>query len=175
MAVVCIFGSGGCLPGSFEYDSALLLGEKLAQQGYDIATGAYAGVMEAALKGAKDFNVRRIGVTTDFYHNRKPNPFVTEVVNTNTYLERMEKLIELGDAYIVLPGGTGTLLELSAVWSLKNRNIINDKPLITLGEQWHELIQTMSFFSEEVIDNIELVKTTQTVRSVVDHILEKVK
>lgn len=175
MSVVCIFGTSGCKPGSFEYDSAVLLGKLLAKEGYDIATGGYGGVMEAALKGASESNTNRIGVLTNFYSDKTPNEYVQESIYTITYLERLQKLIEIGDAYVILPGGTGTLLELSAIWSLKNRKILKSQPFITFGEQWHELVQTMSFFSEEIIDNISLIESGDSIEDIVTKINIKLK
>lgn len=158
MAKVAIFGNSKALEGSFEWESAKHLGENLSNNGFDIITGGYAGIMEAAFVSCND-NVKKIGVIIE---NTEPNKYVNEIVKTKDYINRLLKLLELADAYIVLPGGTGTFLEFAAVWSLTEREIIKDKPLITVGEMWNELIQTMAFYNESIIEHFDKVATTET-------------
>jgi len=171
MAVVTVFGGGQFDQDSFEYNSAVMIGKLLAERNFDIATGGYAGVMEAALNGAYNFNVRRIGITTDFYPNRIANKFVAEEIRTVDYIERLNKLIEIGDAYVVLPGETGTLLELAAVWTLKDRELLSNKPIICLGDQWNEVIQTMTFYSERLLETAELVAYAETAEDAAAYII----
>lgn len=158
MAKVAIFGNGLAREGSFEWESAKYLGEALSSNGFDIITGGYAGVMEAAFINCSN-NVKKIGVITE---NSEPNKYVSEIVKTKDYINRLLKLLELADAYIVLPGGTGTFLEFAAVWALTERDIIKDKPLITVGEMWNELIQTMAFYNESIVEHFDKVATTET-------------
>lgn len=175
MAIVAVFGGGFFQEGSLEYDSALYIGKELASKNFDIATGGYGGVMEAALKGASNSNVKRIGVTTNFFKNREPNSFVTDVIHTEGYLERLNKLVEIADAYVVLPGETGTLLELAAIWTLKEKDIINNKPLICLGDQWNEVIQTMAFYSERLLDHSELIAYAETAEDAAYYIINSLE
>jgi len=158
MAKIAIFGNSVAQDGSFEWDSAKYLGEILSNNGFDIITGGYAGVMEAAFVNCSN-NVQKIGVITE---NSQPNNYVTEIIKTKDYFNRLLKLLELADAYIVLPGGTGTFLEFAAVWAFTEREIIKDKPLITVGEMWNELIQTMAFYNESIIEHFDKVATTET-------------
>ncbi|MBM2814628.1 MAG: putative Rossmann fold nucleotide-binding protein [Ignavibacteria bacterium] len=158
MPVVSIFGSSHFKPDSLEYEDAQLVGKLLADAGFDIATGGYGGIMEAALKGANGTNVKRFGVTSKIFTSRTKNPFVSDEIIKDTYLDRTYELINLADAYIVLPGGTGTLLELAAIWALKEKKIMKDKPLVCIGDQWNEVIQTMEFYSDAAIDQFELIE-----------------
>jgi hypothetical protein len=158
MPVITIFGSSDAAGNSQEYDEAYRIGEILADAGFDIATGGYSGIMEAALNGAKDKNVLRIGVTTKFYQGKIKNEYVNKEIKTASYNDRLDKLIEIGDSYIVMPGGTGTLLELSKIWALKKRGILKDKLIICVGEQWFKTIQTMAMYSEEIMRSLELIK-----------------
>lgn len=173
MLKVSIFGSALAKEGSFEYESALYIGRTLAENGIDIVTGGYTGVMEAALKGAYHLNVRKIGVTTRFYPDKNRNPYVVEEIQTETYIERLLKLLELGDAYIVLPGGTGTLAEFAIIWAFKSRGIIGDKPFACLGEQWNEIAQTMAFYSDSVVDNLSFIKIVESPDDAIDFVLER--
>jgi len=156
--IYSISGSSTSKETSNEYNIAFRIGEYLAKNDIHIATGGYGGIMEAAAKGAVLYNVRRIGVTCPNHSNRMPNPYINEEIVTPTYLERLQKLIEISDGYIVLPGGTGTLLELSAIWALTERKIIKEKPIICIGEQWGELWQLFAYYNETVVDNPSLLR-----------------
>ena len=170
MAIIALFGSGIARQGSYEYDTAEFAGLQLAEKGYDILTGGFGGVMEAGLKGAYNSDVKRIGVTSKFQKNLNliPNLYINEEFETGDYLNRMTYMLNRADAYLVFPGGTGTLLELSAAWALKERGMLADKPLIVIGEQWQEVIQIMSFYSETIMDNIALIHKVDTVHEAIE-------
>jgi uncharacterized protein (TIGR00730 family) len=173
MPVISVFGSALAKEGSFEYDSGELLGKLLADKGIGVASGGYTGIMEAVLKGASKRNVRRIGITTDFYPDKSKNEYVAEEIRTKSYYDRFIALIESGDGYVVLPGGTGTLAEFASIWALKSRGIIGNKPLVCIGEQWNEVIQTMAFYSETVVNNLSFVKIVDSAQDAVDFIEER--
>ncbi len=174
MAIVTVFGCGNCSANSKEYEVAYNLGVALGKQGINVATGGYAGTMEAVSKGAAECNVEVIGVTTEFYHNFNPNKYISKEISTKTYLDRTEKLLEVGDSYIVLPGNAGTLLEFSAVWAFKEKGFFADKAIVAIGEQWQEIKQTMAFYSETVVDSYDLVSNVNdwelAVKLVVNHL-----
>jgi uncharacterized protein (TIGR00730 family) len=153
--IVSVFGSGTVKPGDKEYAEAKLLGKLLAGAGYAIANGGYGGTMEASAKGAKEAGGEVIGVTCSAFKRSRPNALLSREFVTNSLDERLDKLIELGLAYVVLPGGTGTLLELALVWELKNKGFLTgDKPIIILGEYWKplvELVATVDAGSERYI------------------------
>jgi predicted Rossmann-fold nucleotide-binding protein len=90
------------------------------------------------------------------------NEFITEEVSTGCLQERLGKLIELGDAYLVLPGGTGTLLELADVWEHKNKGFANaDKPIILVGAFWKPLLGMMAAADADSVTHIDCVDTAQ--------------
>ncbi len=142
--IVTIFGSSGVSETDEHYKLAEYLGRALAENGFGIATGAYSGIMEAALKGASIRPGRRIGVTTREYPDKMPNKFVSEEIKENTYFDRLYKLIELGGAYLVFPGGTGTLLELVSLWAAFERNFLKEKLIICIGNKWEQLIRQIT-------------------------------
>lgn len=119
-ATVTIFGSSRPLPGSEEYRIAQETGAMLASGGFTICNGGYGGTMEAAARGAHEAGGHTVGVTAGIF-DRRANKWIKEVVSTNTLVERLLKLIELGDAYVLLRGGTGTLLELAACGNSSTR------------------------------------------------------
>ena len=170
MAVIAVFGNSSCQEGSFEYETAELLGRKLAHEGFDLITGGYAGVMEAALKGADSYSTRKIGVVLKDETKNKVNSFVNEIIKVDSYLDRLKKLLDEADIYIILPGGSGTLLEFAAAWALIERDYCKNKLIICLGEQWAEVMQTVGFYSEKALDSFKHISTAANVSEVLETI-----
>lgn len=168
MPTITIFGNSEAEPGSFDYDTAELIGKSFAEKGFDIATGGYTGVMEAALKSAALFNVKKIGVTAES-QNKTKNQYVDTEIKVKSYTDRLLKLIEIADAFVVLPGGTGTLLELSAVWALTKKGEISAKPIVCVGEMWSETLQTLGFYSEEMLGAADLIYIAETAQQAVEY------
>lgn len=135
---IVLFGDGACPVGSKLYELAKSVGYLLASRGINIITGGYAGIMDAGLKGASSFDVQRIAVVTKSYGN-KVSAFATKTIETENYIKRLDKLIKLGDAFVVFEGGTGTLLELTAIWALAERNLLK-KPAYCIGSYWKRII-----------------------------------
>lgn len=140
--VVTIFGSSQPVAGDEEYETAYELGRLLSENNLDVCTGGYGGIMDAVSKGASEKGRRAIGVTVDIF-GAIPNRYLTEEIMCHTLLERIDKLVSLGDAYVVLRGGTGTLVELSIVWELLNKKLIDKKPFAAHGEMWIDLINVI--------------------------------
>ena len=98
--------------------------------------------MEASARGAKEHSGTTIGVVTEAF-GTIANPYIDKTVPTATHLERLLKLVELGDAYVVLKGGTGTLLELAFVWEYLNKGLIREKAVIVVGDFWSATIGSL--------------------------------
>src|SRR2546430_10748460 len=122
MTSVTVFGGSRVEPDSDEYLAAQQLGRALAERGFSVVTGGYNGVMEAVSRGAKEAGGHVIGGTVDVIarnFERVPNAFLDQEVRTPALLERIDKLVELGAAYVVLPGGAGTPAELGIALNLR--------------------------------------------------------
>ncbi|MBL1213273.1 MAG: LOG family protein [Ignavibacteriae bacterium] len=139
---VTIFGSSKPVAGEPEYEAAYLLGKLLAEKNLSVCSGGYQGIMDAVSKGAAERGAEAIGVTVDIF-NAVPSKHLTKEIECRTLCERIDKLISLGDAYIVLDGGTGTLVELSIVWEYFNKNLNPRKPFACVGNMWNEIITVM--------------------------------
>ncbi len=137
---ITVFGSGTCPPGSDLYQTARTLGRLIAQRGWQLCNGGYGGSMQAAAEGAREAGGTVVGVTCRALGRAGPNPFVTREIPTDTLLERLETLLHLANAFVVLPGGTGTLLELSAVWELTNKALLPARPVVVWHEPWREVV-----------------------------------
>ncbi len=140
--IVSVFGSSRPTPGDQEYRSAQDLGAHLARAGYTVCNGGYGGTMEASARGAREAGGETIGVICAPFGGIA-NPYITRTVITATLTERLTKLIEFGDAYIILRGSTGTLLELAAVWEFMNKKLMQQRPIILLGTFWKNVIDTL--------------------------------
>jgi uncharacterized protein (TIGR00730 family) len=143
-AVITIFGSSGAAPDHPAYQSAADLGRRLAKAGFTIANGGYGGTMAAAAQAAGEAGGTVIGVTCSAFRRGGANPYVTREIATDNLYERLKILIELGDAFVILAGSTGTLLEIAAVWELANKGFLPaGKPIILLGGFWKPLVALM--------------------------------
>lgn len=135
-----IFGSSAPSEGDAEYQEAYEVGKLLGSMGFDVVNGGYIGTMEAASKGAKDANSRVIGVTTKVLNYADPNKWLDEQVHAEDMFDRIKKMMDMGDVFVVLKGSTGTLHELIAVWDHMSIKVIDKKPIICLGEYWKDVV-----------------------------------
>jgi uncharacterized protein (TIGR00730 family) len=140
--VVTIFGSSQPKQGDPDFQLAHRVGTLLARSGFTICNGGYGGTMEATARGAKEAGGSTIGVTMEFV-KPQANQWIDKTIVVKTLVDRLMKLIELGDAYVVLRGGTGTLLELAAVWELMNKRVIKSRPVVVVGEFWNSTVETV--------------------------------
>jgi uncharacterized protein (TIGR00730 family) len=146
VTAITVFGGSRVAPESDEYAAARELGRALAERGLTVVTGGYNGVMEAVSRGAKELGGHVIGVTVEVIarnFERLPNAYLDQEVKTVALLERIDKMVELGHAYVVLPGGAGTLAELGIVWNLALLGALHGKPLVVVGNGWRRVLQTM--------------------------------
>ena len=144
IAVVTIFGSSRPKPDDEEYCRAYSLGAELARAGVVVCNGGYAGIMEASARGAKEAGGTTIGVSFTALGPKQHNPWIDRVVQEDTLIHRAMRLVELGDAYVILKGGTGTLLEFSLVWEYMNKGLLPEKPIILLGRFWNGVVDTLN-------------------------------
>jgi hypothetical protein len=141
--IVTVFGSSRPRRGESEYLLAEDLGRALGKAGYTLCNGGYGGIMEASAAGARETGGHTIGITCSAFGARHPNRWIVEAEERPTLIERMMALIERADAYVILKGGTGTLLELAAVWELMNKGLMPERPVIVLGSFWSGVIATL--------------------------------
>jgi|ERR1700730_694870 uncharacterized protein (TIGR00730 family) len=138
--IVSVFGSSRPRENDSEYTQARELGSALAQKGFAICTGGYAGIMEAVSRGAKEAGGKTYGVTTEFFPAAKANQWVDVEVRVKTWQDRLFEIIRLGDAFVACKGGTGTLAELAAAWEMMNKSVMPTKPFVALGEFWQPIL-----------------------------------
>jgi len=142
---ITVFGTAKAEPGDAVYELARQVGRVLAQAGFTIANGGYGGTMLAAAKGAVELGGKAVGITCSVFKGSTANEYISRQIITSSLDERLDMLIKLGDGYVVLPGGTGTLLELAKIWELKNKGFLKkSKPIILVGEFWKPLLDVIA-------------------------------
>jgi len=139
---ITIFGSSIPKQGETEYETAYKLGALLAVKGFNVCTGGYQGIMDAVSKGAVEKGAEAIGITVNLW-GAVPTKYLTKEVKCLTLFERITKLVETGDGYVILQGGTGTLLELSVLWELMNKNLSDTKPATCHSAMWKSIVEIM--------------------------------
>jgi uncharacterized protein (TIGR00730 family) len=141
---VTIFGSARARPGTFVYDEVKRVAAALAEMGCDIITGGGPGLMQAANEGAASVNApernRSVGIRVELPFEQDVNPFVEQAFEHKTFFTRLHQFVLMSDAYVVTPGGIGTVLELMMIWQLLQVKHVHDSPLILVGQMWAGLV-----------------------------------
>ncbi len=166
---ITVFGSSKPVETDEQYKLAYELGALLAQNGFDVCTGGFFGIMEAISKGAVENGGEAIGVTVNNW-GPDANKYLTKEIKCSSLFERINKLIETGDAFIVLQGGTGTLLELATVWELSNKGLMDNKPIACHSSMWGEIVSIMNTQMEYEGRNTHLVKSFKTTETIIDYL-----
>lgn len=146
---ITVFGGAQPKEGSAEYEEARELGKLIAERGHAVLTGGYMGTMEAVSRGASENGGHVIGVTCidiEEWRGASPNQWVKEERRMKTLPERLMGLIEGCDAAIALPGGAGTLTEISLMWNLMIVESLPPRPLTLIGRGWQSTFD--QFFNE---------------------------
>src|SRR5947208_9633171 len=134
--VVTVFGSSRVKRDDPEYAAARRLGTLFAEHGWTLCNGGHDGTMEAAAQGAKEAGGSTIGVSLSLYRPTNKNVWLDQEIVAESLFARLEKLVTLGSAYVVLPGGIGTLLEMCLVWNLVQSPEFAGKPIVLVGDAW---------------------------------------
>ena len=141
---VTIFGSARTQPGHWVYAEVKRMAGELAAQGCDIVTGGGPGLMQAANEGAAEHGaserVQNVGIRVQLPFEQEVNPFVEQAFEHQTFFTRLHHFVLLSDAFIVAPGGIGTVLESTMIWQLLQVRHLQDIPLVFTGSMWRELV-----------------------------------
>ena len=145
---VTIFGSARIPPDHWVYGAVRDLAAELARMGCGIITGGGPGLMQAANEGAALAGPappgRSVGIRIHLPFEQEVNPFVGEVFEHGTFFSRLHHFVLVSDAFVVVPGGIGTVLELMMVWQLLQVRHVNNVPLILVGKMWKGLVDWAS-------------------------------
>jgi hypothetical protein len=141
---VTVFGSARTQPGHWVYQEVRHMAEALAGMGCDIVTGGGPGLMQAANEGAEAAKagerVQSIGIRVELPFEQEVNPFVEQAFEHQTFFTRLHQFVLMSDAFIVAPGGIGTVPESMMIWQLLQVRHLHDTPLIFAGPMWKGLV-----------------------------------
>ena len=138
---VTFFGSARCKKGDKVYDDTYALAKLVAKSGFNIITGGGGGVMAAANKAAKENGVKSIGINIELPYEQKPNPYATGRLSFHYFFVRKVMFLKYAMAYIVMPGGFGTLDEFTEAITLIQTRKMKPFPVVLVGsDYWSGLI-----------------------------------
>ena len=142
---ITVFCSSQSKPGEPAYQEGMRLGRMIASAGHTVLTGGYIGSMEAVSRGAAEAGGWVVGITCDeieAFRPGKANQWVQEERRFSTIRQRLFALIDGCDAAYALPGGIGTLTEVSVMWSHLQTGVISPRRLVLIGSGWRETMHT---------------------------------
>ncbi|MDO9515824.1 MAG: TIGR00730 family Rossman fold protein [Syntrophales bacterium] len=172
---VSIFGSARESPGGAYYEKAREVARLLGEKGFGVITGGGPGIMEAANRGASEAGARSIGMNIQLPFEQKPNPYATTSIAYKYFFIRKVMFVKYAMAYVILPGGFGTMDELFEALTLIQTKRIRSFPVILMGsEYWGGLVDWMKKtmlqegkVSEEDLDLIQMIdEPDQVVRHI---------
>ena len=139
---VTIFGSARAKPGTIAYEETKRVAKALAEMGCDIITGGGPGLMQAANAGVDlAGDAKSMGIRVDLPFEQEVNPFVELAYEHRTFFTRLHHFVLASDAFIVAPGGIGTVLETMMIWQLLQVRHLEKTPLIMVGKMWPGLVE----------------------------------
>ncbi len=172
---VTIFGSARCKPNSRDYRQTRELAGLLAREGFAVMTGGGPGVMEAANRGASEAGGISIGVNIELPMEQRPNPYADVRLSCRYFFVRKVIFVKYATAFVIMPGGFGTLDEFFEAITLIQTRKIKPFPVILVGrDYWKGLVDwiTRTLVREGKIDRSDLVifKVTDDLPEVVGEI-----
>src|SRR5207247_1630240 len=174
---VTVFGSARTLESDLHYQLARQMGADLAQLGFTVMTGGGPGIMEAANRGAKDVGGRSVGCNIELPTEQNPNAYLDRSVTMHYFFVRKTLLVKYSYAFVVFPGGAGTVDELFEALTLIQTGKIDHFPIVVMGtEYWRELlgfIEKMARLGTISRNDLDLIYPTDSVQDAIAHLREK--
>jgi uncharacterized protein (TIGR00730 family) len=174
---VTVFGSARTRETDPHYKLARKMGAAIAELGFTVMTGGGPGIMEAANRGAKDVGGRSVACNIELPQEQVPNPYLDRFVTLKYFFVRKTLLVKYSYAFVVMPGGFGTLDEMSEALTLIQNGKLEDFPVILMGaEYWRDqvaMIQKMADTGMISTENLRLLHVTDSVEEATHFLLEK--
>jgi uncharacterized protein (TIGR00730 family) len=172
---VTFFGSSRVSEGDPAYDAARELAKRLADAGYAIVTGGGPGVMEAANRGAQEGNGQSIGLNIEIPFEQRPNPYIDKLISFQYFFVRKVMFVKYSMAFVILPGGFGTMDELFEALTLIQTHKIKPFPVFILGkEYWSGLIRWVKEYmlaqGKISLDDLDILHIVDSLDEVVEGI-----
>jgi len=174
---VTVFGSARIQRDDPHYEVAMKMGAAIARLGFTVMTGGGPGIMEAANRGAKGAGGRSVGCTIELPSEQPANAYLDRCVRLHYFFVRKTLLVKYSYAFVVMPGGAGTLDELFEALTLIQTAKIKNFPVVIMGtDYWKELIDFMNKMAQRgmIADaDLNLIYATDSVDEAIAHIRTK--
>lgn len=172
---ITVFGSARFKEDNVYYQAAREFGKRIAATGFTTMTGGGPGIMEAANRGAFENNGPSVGCNIQLPFEQKANPYLHKTITFEHFFVRKVMLIKYSYAFIILPGGFGTMDEFFETLTLVQTNSITQFPIVVYGKEYYaELWQYLEYMAQNGTINREdlsLVKLTDSIDEAMEHIL----
>lgn len=171
---VTVFGSARFREGHPYYELSRKMGDQLVKTGFAVMTGGGPGVMEGANRGAKEAGGKSLGCNIVLPHEQNPNPFLDKWVDIRYFFVRKVLLSKYSYAFVVLPGGMGTLDELFEAVTLVQTGKMKRFPIVVMGTDFYKHLRAhIDLMVKEgtiSVKDTELMLFTDNVEEAIDHI-----
>ena len=169
-----MFGSARIQRDDPHYELARKMGAAIARLGFTVMTGGGPGIMEAANRGAKEAGGRSVGCTIELPSEQPANAYLDRCVRLHYFFVRKTLLVKYSYAFVVMPGGAGTLDELFEALTLVQTGKIKNFPVVIMGtDYWKELIDFMNKMAQRRMiaeADLSLIYATNSVDAAIAHI-----
>jgi uncharacterized protein (TIGR00730 family) len=167
---VAVFGSSRMGPGSHYYEKAVELGKKLSSEGFAVITGGGPGIMEGANRGAMEGPGKSVGLNIEIPVNQHPNKYQDIPMHFRYFFVRKLMFVKYSMAFVIFPGGFGTMDEMFEALTLVQTKKIEKFPIILIGRNyWQGLVE---WFRSTLLENTAVDPEDLTIFSLVDEIEE---
>ncbi len=174
---VTVFGSARVGEESSSYKQAREMGAEIVRLGFTVMTGGGSGIMEAANRGAKESGGRSVGCGIELPHEQKMNAYLDRSVTLYYFFVRKTLLIKYSYAFVVMPGGAGTLDELFEALTLIQTGKIRNFPIVVMGQDyWRALVEFIEKMAQAGMisrRDLDLIYVTDSVEEAIAHIRSK--
>ena len=171
---VSVFGSARFTEGHPYYTLGMEMGARIARMGLTVMTGGGPGIMEAANRGAKMAGGRSVAANIELPHEQAPNPYLDKFVNIKYFFVRKVLLFKYAYAFVVLPGGIGTVDEMYEALTLIQTGKAKNFPVILMGsDYWARMMDQMQVFVRQGAispQDMDLLIVTDSVDEAAEHI-----
>ena len=177
---ITVFGSARVKPGDSQYETAVLVSQRLGEAGFNIITGGGPGIMEAANKGGRQAGVQSIGLNIELPFEQHINPYVDLSIDFHYFFVRKTMLVKYASGFVIFPGGFGTMDELFEAITLVQTGKVRDFPIVLFGTSyWRGLLDwvrdTMLTEGKIAPADIDLLLLTDSPEEAVTHIVRGLK
>lgn len=173
---VTIFGSARTKPNDPEFEAAVELARRFGEAGFAVITGGGPGIMSAGNKGAHQAGARSIGLNIELPFEQFVNPYVDDSIDFRYFFVRKTMLVKYAQAFVIFPGGFGTLDELFEALTLVQTGKIHNFPVVLVGTKyWQGLIDwlrgTMLAGGKISAEDLDLMLVTDDPQEAVNHVV----